>query len=278
MDAQVRHSHDVSAVTVSDPGVAAVLAWWRREGRDLPWRATRDVYAIWVAEVMSAQTSVTRAAAAWERWMVRWPTVEALAAASLADVLTQWQGLGYPRRARDLHRSARIVAAAGWPQELTELPGVGRYVADAIRCFAYEQAVLPLDVNTRRVLARRFPGGVDTTADPWRAGQALMELGQRICTTRPDCTRCPAGNGCPARASMSEPGRDAERRDPAPRARRQARFEGSLRQRRGALLRRVLGEGEVAMARLDADDARAAEGLVAEGLLSLAEGRLRPPE
>src|SRR5579875_2631229 len=95
-----------------DP-LAGVIAWWERERRELPWRATRDVYAVWVAEVMTAQTNVMRAAERWERWMACWPTVEALAAASLADVLCLWQGLGYPRRARDLHRAAGIVAAAG---------------------------------------------------------------------------------------------------------------------------------------------------------------------
>jgi len=249
--------------TVHDPVVAAVLTWWDDYGRPLPWRASRDVYAIWVSEVMSAQTSVARAAAAWTRWMARWPTVRALAAASLADVLGEWQGLGYPRRARDLHRSARIVAERGWPDPLTELPGVGDYVATAIRCFAREEPVLPLDVNTRRVLARRFPEGVDTAGDPWRAGQALMELGQRICTTRPLCVLCPVADGCPVAASGD---------DPAPRARRQARYEGSLRQRRGRLLARVLAEGEVTLG--DADR-RAATQLVAEGLLGVHEGCLR---
>src|SRR6201986_5484418 len=116
------------AWSVSDPEVAAVLDWWTAHARRLPWRASRDVYAVWVSEVMSAQTTVSRAAEAWRRWMERWPTVEALAAASLADVLAEWQGLGYPRRARDLHRSARIVVRSGWPEDLTALPGVGSYV------------------------------------------------------------------------------------------------------------------------------------------------------
>src|SRR5579871_3690971 len=123
--------------------------------------------------------------------MARWPTVEALAAASLADVLREWQGLGYPRRARDLHRAAQTVVLTGWPEDLTELPGVGPYISAAIRCFALEEPVLPLDTNVKRVLARRFPGGVDTGADPWRAGQGLMEFGQRICTARPQCGVCP---------------------------------------------------------------------------------------
>jgi A/G-specific adenine glycosylase len=264
---------DAQTTSVSDPALAAVLGWWDANARELPWRVSRDVYAIWVAEVMSAQTSVTRAAAAWERWMTRWPTVQALAAASLAQVLGEWQGLGYPRRARDLHRAARIVGEHGWPVELTELPGVGPYVAAAVRCFAREEAILPLDVNTRRVLARRFPNGIDICADPWRAGQALMEFGQRICTARPACARCPVSAGCAARPALAD--RRAPAGDPASRARRQPRFGGSLRQRRGELLRRVLAEGEVSLAQADP---RAAATLVADGLVELADGLLRPPE
>ncbi|HYZ80996.1 MAG TPA: A/G-specific adenine glycosylase, partial [Solirubrobacteraceae bacterium] len=189
---------------MTDSEVAGVVQWWTVHARPLPWRATRDVYAVWVSEVMSAQTTIGRAAAAWSRWMERWPTVDALASASLAEVLAQWQGLGYPRRARDLHRSARIVAAGGWPDDLQELPGVGPYIAAAVRCFAREEPVLPMDVNVARVLRRRFPGGVDIAADPWRAGQALMEFGQRICTARPRCGECPVRSGCAGRG-------DAER-------------------------------------------------------------------
>jgi A/G-specific adenine glycosylase len=252
-----------SEQTVRAPDVAAVIAWWQRSARHLPWRARRDEYAIWVSEVMSAQTTVTRAAAAWTRWMERWPTVSALADASLTDVLLQWQGLGYPRRARDLHRAASIVAASGWPDDLTELPGVGPYVASAIRCFAREEPVLPRDVNVTRVLARRFPAGVDITEDPWTAGQALMEFGQRICTARPRCEACPVHAGC----AGPEP---AGARAP----RRQTRFEGSLRQRRGRLLREVLGGTSIA---LDDVDEEAALGLVADGLLELVDGGLRPP-
>lgn len=248
---------------MSDPEVAAVLAWWTANARDLPWRATRDPYAIWVAEVMSAQTTVGRAAAAWTRWMGRWPTVEDLASASLADVLAEWQGLGYPRRARDLHRSARTVAASGWPSELTDLPGIGPYVASAIRCFAHEEPVLPLDVNVRRVVTRRFPRGVDTSADPWTAGQALMEFGQRICTARPRCDACPVEAGCSGPSAEPEPGR-----------RRQARFQGSLRQQRGALLRRVLAEGGVTVTPADRE---AAAGLAADGLAVLRGRQLSPP-
>ncbi|HEX5191429.1 MAG TPA: A/G-specific adenine glycosylase [Solirubrobacteraceae bacterium] len=276
--------------TVSDPPVATVLKWWDANARPLPWRGTRDVYGVWVSEVMSTQTQVERVAPAWSAWMRRWPAVQALAAAPLADVLGQWQGLGYPRRARDMHRSARIVADAGWPHDLTELPGVGAYIAAAVRCFALEQPVLPVDVNVRRVLRRRFGDGVvDTVGDPWRAGQALMEFGQRVCTTRPRCTECPVRVGCAGTAA-----------DPEPAAgRRQRPFAGSLRQRRGQLLRRVLENGAVAADGLVVDglvvegldghglatgglsadglDAEAATSLVRDGLVVLADGRLLAP-
>ncbi len=246
-----------------DPALEGVLDWWTANARPLPWRASRDVYAVWVSEVMSAQTTVTRAAEAWTRWMQRWPTVEAVADASLTEVLAQWQGLGYPRRARDLHRAARIVAGSGWPADFTELPGIGAYIAAAIRCFALEEPVLPLDVNVTRVLRRRFPQGLEIADDPWRAGQAIMEFGQRICSARPKCASCPVRTGCPG------PGLT-----PAPSPRRQGRYEGSFRQRRGLLLRRVLAEGPVALA---AADLEAATGLAQDGLVVLGDGWVLPP-
>jgi A/G-specific adenine glycosylase len=253
------------ARSVSDRDVSAVLDWWTANARPLPWRSTRDVYAVWVSEVMSAQTTVDRAAQAWVRWMKRWPTVEALAAASLADVLVQWQGLGYPRRARDLHRSARIVARSGWPEDLRTLPGVGPYIAAAVRCFARGEPVLPLDVNVRRVLRRRFDGDVDISGDPWRAGQALMEFGQRVCTARPSCGVCPVSEGCAGPAAADRAAGPARRQKP---------FEGSVRQRRGRLLRRVLAEGGVQVERHEAE---VAAGLADDGLALLEDGWLRPP-
>jgi A/G-specific adenine glycosylase len=249
---------------MADREVAAVIDWWTANARQLPWRASRDVYGVWVSEAMSTQTTVTRAGEAWARWMARWPTVQALAGASLTEVLAQWQGLGYPRRARDLHRSARIVVETGWPEDLTGLPGVGAYVAAAVRCFALEEPVLPLDVNVRRVLQRRFPGGLDTSGDPWRAGQAIMEFGQRICRARPRCAVCPVSDGC------AGPGNTADR----PATRRQKPFEGSLRQRRGRLLRRVIAAGTVALTHADQD---AAVGLAHDGLVLISDGWLCAP-
>jgi A/G-specific adenine glycosylase len=251
--------------SVGDVEITAVLDWWTANARELPWRSSRDVYAIWVSEVMSAQTTVTRAAEAWERWMTRWPTVQALATASLTEVLGEWQGLGYPRRARDLSRSARIVVETGWPEDLTELPGVGAYVAAAVRCFALEEPVLPLDVNVKRVLRRRFPGGVDTSADPWRAGQAIMEFGQRVCAPRPFCDACPVRDGC------AGPDESADRTV----SRRQGPFAGSLRQRRGRLLARVIADGSVSASGADHE---AAMSLARDGLIVRSGTQLLAPE
>src|SRR5437868_12406473 len=179
---------------------ALLLAWFAEHGRDLPWRRTRDPYAILVSEVMSQQTQLERVVPRWQRWLERWPTVEALAAAPAADVITEWQGLGYNRRALALHRAAQHVAAHGWPDDLTELPGVGRYTADAVASFALGRPVLPVDVNVRRVSARA--GHEFSPA----AGQALMDLGKAICLARiPRCRACPLAAGCPSRGRRFEP-------------------------------------------------------------------------
>jgi A/G-specific adenine glycosylase len=200
-----------------------LLAWFAEHGRDLPWRRTRDPYAVLVSEVMSQQTQVERVVPRWQRWLKRWPTVEALAAVPAADVIREWQGLGYNRRALALHRAAQEVAAHGWPDDLTELPGVGRYTADAVASFAFGRPVLPVDVNVRRVSGR-----TGHTFSP-AAGQALMDLGKTVCLARiPRCGVCPLAAACPSRGLRFEP------------ARRQGPFEGSFRQRRAAALRAVV--------------------------------------
>ncbi len=256
-----------TAGTATGRPARALVRWWVGHRRELPWRATRDPYGVLVAEVMSHQTQVRRAADYWVLWMDRWPTVQALAQAPLAEVLGAWDGLGYPRRARDLHRAARQIHASGWPpgDRLGELPGVGPYTAAAVRCFAYEEPVLPRDANVNRVLARRFPGGLRSDGDAWRLGQAVMELGQRVCSARPDCASCPLRDGCLVAHAGDF--------DPAPRARRQAPYAGSLRERRGRLLRAALS-GQAVPAH---DDAPAARSLVRDGLLSEAGGFLFPP-
>ncbi|HWX10081.1 MAG TPA: A/G-specific adenine glycosylase [Gaiellaceae bacterium] len=199
-----------------------LLAWFEENGRELPWRTTRDPYAILVSEVMAQQTQVDRVVPRWHAWLERWPTVEALAAASPADVIREWQGLGYNRRALSLHRAAQQVATQGWPDDLTELPGVGRYTADAIACFALGRDVLPVDVNVRRVSERT--GHRFTAA----AAQALMDLGATVCLARiPRCDACPLAEECPSRGRRYGP------------QRKQGPFEGSFRQRRAATLRLV---------------------------------------
>jgi A/G-specific adenine glycosylase len=255
---------EAGAVGPDDPALHAVLVWWHEHQRHLPWRERRDRYSILVAEVMSQQTQVERVIEYWQRWIARWPDAETLARAELADVLRAWQGLGYPRRARALHQAAQQIVDHGWPQELTELPGVGPYTAAAIRCFADLSPELPLDLNLRRVIARRWPGGIEPEEQAWVLGQALMEFGQRLCRARaPLCQECPVRVGCfPADAAFGF--------DPAPRPARQAPYAGSLRQRRGNMLRAVLG-GEVVKI---ADDQTAAESLLADGLAIEHQGLL----
>jgi A/G-specific adenine glycosylase len=255
--------------TASGIGPRRLVSWWEREQVRRPWRVTRDPYAVLVCEVMSQQTQVERVADYWERWLERWPTVDSLAQASLADVLVMWQGLGYPRRARDLHAAARTIAGDGWPapERLHELPGVGSYTAAAIRCFALEHPLLPLDANVRRVLARRFPAGLDPGAAAWVLGQATMELGQRHCRSTPRCEGCPMRPGCLVAL-------DDDGWDPAPRPRRQAAFRGSLRERRGRLLRAVVAGERVR----DSRDGLAATSLIADRLLRSVDGWLTPAE
>ena len=219
------------------------MAWFSQNGRDLPWRKTRDPYAILVSEVMSQQTQVERVVPRWERWLERWPTIEALAATPAADVIREWQGLGYNRRALSLHRAAQQVAAEGWPDDLTELPGVGRYTADAVACFALGRPVLPVDVNVARVSKRT--GHAFSPA----AAQALMDLGKSVCLARiPRCEACPLAGACPSRGSRFEP------------LRRQGPFEGSFRQRRAAALREVVAGSQP-------EDGEAVASLARDGLV-----------
>ncbi len=199
-----------------------LLVWFAANGRDLPWRHTRDPYAILVSEVMLQQTQVERVVPRYFAWLERWSTVESLAAAATADVIREWQGLGYNRRAVNLHRAGQVVAGNGWPDDLTSLPGVGPYTAAAVRCFALGEDVLPVDVNVNRV--QRRTGHAFSAA----SAQALMDLGATICLARvPRCADCPLASGCPSRGTRDEP------------ARKQGPFDGSFRQRRATTLRAV---------------------------------------
>jgi A/G-specific adenine glycosylase len=204
-----------------------------------------------VSEVMLQQTQVERVIPRYLAWLERWPTVQALAAEPAAEVIREWQGLGYNRRAVSLHRAARQIAASGWPDDLTELPGVGRYTADAVACFAFGSDVLPVDTNVSRV-RERTGEGFDVAC-----AQALMDLGARVCLARvPRCGSCPLAASCPSRGRRFEP------------RRRQSRFEGSFRQRRAATLRLI-----AASARQVAElDAEAVAALERDGLIRITAG------
>jgi A/G-specific adenine glycosylase len=232
-----------------------LLAWFEEHGRDLPWRRTRDPYLVLVSEVMLQQTQVPRVIPRYLAWIERWPTVDSLAAAARDAVIRAWQGLGYNRRAINLHRAGQIVAANGWPEQLTELPGVGVYTAAAIRRFAFGEPVLPVDTNVRRVLDRTG-GGFGP-----EAAEALMDLGATVCLARtPRCEACPLATECPSRGRRYEP------------LRKQPRFEGSFRQRRGATLRLV------AAGKSSGLDAEAVASLERDGLVELRAGVARLPQ
>jgi A/G-specific adenine glycosylase len=247
---------------------SSLLAWYGENGRDLPWRQTRDPYAILVSEVMLQQTQVSRVLPRYQAWLERWPTVEALAAADLADVIRAWDGLGYNRRAVRLHRCATAVAErGGFPREAAELerlPGIGPYTAAAVACFAFGAQVAAPDTNARRVLDRLGQAGAkppDGHAYEWN--QALFDLGSTICIARrPRCQACPLADGCPSRGMTFAP------------LRRQSAFQGSFRQRRSGLLKRLAADGPQEVALLDR---QALDALIADGLATLDGGRARLP-
>jgi A/G-specific adenine glycosylase len=235
---------------------ARLLAWYEANGRDLPWRQTRDPYAILVSEVMLQQTQVSRVIPRYLEWLERWPSIHALAAASPAEVIRAWQGLGYNRRALNLHRAAREISSSGWPDELRTLPGVGSYTASAIRRFAFEDDVLPVDVNVERVLRR-----TEARFTP-EAAHALMDLGATVCIARrPRCDLCPLASKCPSRGTRDEP------------ARKQGTFEGSFRQRRAETLRQVSSEP----CRLERLDGQAVASLERDGLVVVSAGLVALP-
>jgi A/G-specific adenine glycosylase len=285
---------------VGAPRVAAVLAWWDVHARDLPWRRTRDPWAVLVCEVMAQQTQVARVAERWGPFLERFPDPAAMAAAPVGDALRLWSGLGYPRRALALHRCAQAVVerhGGRLPSGLTDLlalPGIGPYTARAVSVFAFELDHGVVDTNTARVLARWSgrrlgPRDVQEVADGevpagrgWAWNQALLDLGATVCTKRaPRCDACPVTDSCAwfaAGLAAPDPARGT-----AGVSRGQGRFEGSDRQGRGRLMA-ALGAGPVRAADLPTamgwpDEPQRAERvagtLVADGLAERSGARYR---
>jgi A/G-specific adenine glycosylase len=240
---------------------AALLDWYRASRRDLPWRRTRDPYAVWLSEIMLQQTRVETVIPYYERFLGRFPTVHRLAEAPLGDVLAMWSGLGYYRRARMLHAAAQQVVrerGGAFPRtarELEEIRGIGRYTAGAIASIAFGEAAPLVDGNVARVLSRVFLVEDDVSAgkglarvwriaeelvapeDPGAWNQALMELGATVCVPRePRCPSCPVRSACGARARGLE--------NDLPRAKTKARV---LLERRVALV--ATHEGRVLLGR-----------------------------
>jgi A/G-specific adenine glycosylase len=268
--------------------------WYDASGRhDLAWRATAEPWAILVSEVMLQQTQVARVAGRWEAFLARWPSPESCAAAPLRDVLREWQGLGYPRRARALHDAAHVVASSGWPDTetgLRALPGVGPYTARALRVLAFgSDDSPPQDVNIARVAARAALGEEpaqrrrSSIDEQLVAGRprgmsvrdftyALFDVGASHCRARPQCPGCPLAARCVSRARLSGPA--------PPSRQRSIRYRGSTRELRGAVLRIMLTDspptdidelqqraGSVATRRERGDVAAVLEALVSERLV-----------
>lgn len=261
--------------------VEQLLAWYDHHGRSFPWRHTTDPWAILVSEVMSQQTQIDRVVARYLAFLGQFPDPETLAAASTGDVLAAWSGLGYNRRALNLQATARVLASCGWPttaRELQGLPGVGPYTAAAVACFAFGEQVPAIDTNLKRVLSRwagRPLDGKDLAAtartllpagEAVRWNSAIMDLGAQVCKPTPLCDDCPVAQGC----------LDPSVYVPPP---RQGRFEGSVRQTRGAIVKVMLDgkmrSADALSARLGHDEARissALTALAAEGVLRATSG------
>ncbi len=244
---------------------APLLAWYRRHRRDLPWRASRDPYRVWVSEIMLQQTQVERVKEYFARFMERFPDLRALARAPEREVLRRWEGLGYYRRARQLHAAAKqIVAAHGgeFPRTaagLRGLPGIGRYTAGAIASIAFGEREPIVEANSRRVIARlvgygepvggagdeplwRIAAELVPARDPGLFNQAVMDLGATVCTVaRPLCCKCPLAGSCVARATGQV---EAIPALPRPRAVKQLRETALVLEAAGRVVVERRGAGE----------------------------------
>jgi A/G-specific adenine glycosylase len=230
-----------------------LVSWYRGAQRDLPWRRTQDPYRIWLSETMLQQTRVETVVPYYERFLERFPSVEALAASNEEDVLRLWAGLGYYARARNLRRAAQVVVrdhGGALPRDaaaLAELPGVGRYTTGALRSIAFKEPAAIVDGNVRRVLARLFAVKAMPDTETWRLAeelvparepdlfnQAMMELGATVCTPRnPNCVACPLREVCDGSASGQPETFPAPARKSKPRA---VRALGGILRRRGRIL------------------------------------------
>lgn len=289
------------AATNADAVVQTVVDWYPDVARDLPWRGTHPFtpWGVLVSEVMAQQTQIDRVVPAWLAWMDAWPDATACADAPVADILRAWGRLGYPRRARWLHQAATVIRDEHGGQvpasldALRALPGIGEYTAAAVMAFAFGEPTVVLDTNVRRVIdraliGRAMPAAHVTNAEREHAAglvavggprwsQAAMELGALVCQARaPRCADCPIQDRCAWRRA----GHPAAVTPP----RRQAAFDGSDRQARGAIMHIVRQtHGLVPMMQVDsvwpdtAQRERAIASLIADGLLVADNGGYRLP-
>jgi A/G-specific adenine glycosylase len=256
--------------------VTGLGRWYATHGRhELPWRQTRDRWTVLVSEVMLHQTQVPRVAAMFDGFMAEFPTPVAMADAGVAPVIRAWGRLGYPRRARWLYESAVVIRDHGWPEDLRELPGVGRYTASAIAAQCDDADEIGIEVNLRRV-CERVAGErlTDPEAEAWVRKLArgltprdrllaVMDIGATVCTARePQCGACPLEKRC---ATLGVHGDETKHR--------QGKFEGSFRQRRGIVMAR-LREGSVRTQELDGE---ALASLLDDGLAEVTRGRAHLP-
>ncbi|HSJ29335.1 MAG TPA: A/G-specific adenine glycosylase [Acidimicrobiia bacterium] len=258
----------------------ALLDWYDRHGRDLPWRHTDDPWAILVSEAMLQQTQVSRVVPVYTAFLHRYPDPSSLAAAPMSEAIRAWGELGFLRRVIRLHAAARVIADHGWPSDLRELPGVGRYTAAAVSVFALGQPQAAIDVNGRRILSRwagrpltqreaeSFGAEAVERERPADWNEAMMDLGATVCIARlPRCEVCPVAEWC------ADPAVQIPRRPQSP-------FEGSVRQARATVLK-TLAAGAMPddpsfVTGLDPATVTAAvNALVDEGVIARADGELR---
>ena len=255
-------------------GHRSLLDWYRPRARAYPWRGTGDPYRVLVSEVMLQQTQASRVVPAYRSFVRRFPTIRALAAAPRSDVLVAWGALGYPRRAIALAESGRAIVRdhdGKVPRDvdvLQQLPGIGPYTAAAVASLGHGAPLLALDTNVRRVVGRVILGRDDAPPtevrdaaerwldrrDPGIWNQALMDVGRLHCRTKPRCDGCPLSRVCSFRRAEAVP---------APPRRRQPRYEGSMRQLRGAILSNLRSSASVSVEGLIHSTGRTTEEVAA---------------